>query len=162
MRKLRHTDFVICTESQRTSVVVQKNSRPPDLSSHIQSYLSHVMIFQNTNFNLTLSLLNSRYFFLQWVVRYSGERQTGWSYMFTLILAWTPRSRLIQLPHSPLLQFPMFAFWARVLQTPGCASICSVTHSTDFGETASSLRKFSTWALGCILYCTWNHDNQSQ
>lgn len=94
MRKLRHTDFVICTGSQRTSVVVQKNSRPPDLSSHIQSYLSHVMIFQNTNFSLTLSLLNSRYFFLQWVVGYSGERQTGWSYMFTLILARTPRSQL--------------------------------------------------------------------
>lgn len=54
------------------------------------------MIFQNANFNLILSLLNPRSSFLQWVVQSSGECQTGWSYMFCLTSAWTPRSQLRQ------------------------------------------------------------------
>lgn len=143
MRKLRHTDFVICTGSQRTSLIVQKNPRPPDLSSHIQSYLSHVMIFQNITFNLILSLLNPRYFSLQWQVRCSGECQTDWSYVFTLTSAWTPTP--IQLPRSPLWGFPIFAFRAGVLRTPGCALFCAETHSAGLGETAPSL---GNWALG--------------
>lgn len=112
-RKLRHTDFTICTGSQRTSVTVQKNSRPPDLSSHIQSYLSHVMIFKNTNFNLILPLLNPRYFSLQRVVRYSGECQTDWSCTFTVTSARTPRSQLrynfhtARYGNSPCLHFEL-------------------------------------------------------
>jgi len=96
----RDTDFVICTGSQRTTVIVQKHSRPPDLSSHIQSYLSHVMIFQNMNFNLPLSLQKPRYVSLQSAVRCSGEHQTDWSYVFNLTSAWTPRSQLHKSFHT--------------------------------------------------------------
>lgn len=71
----------------------------------------------------------------------------------------TKVTTVIQLPYRQLWGFPMLAFWARFLDVPGWALFCAVTHSANFGETASSFSNFSTWALGCILYCPWKKHN---
>lgn len=163
MRKRRHTNFVICTGSCRTSVVVQENPRSPDLSSHIQSYLSRVMIFQNTNFNLILSLLNPRRFFLQWVVQSSGECQTDWSCIFCLTSAWTPRSQLRQNFH-----IARYGNSLRLRFEPGSCKLLDALYFVQgliLQILAGQLHHSGSSARGlqvALLYSTWNHDNRNQ
>lgn len=81
---MRHRDFVICTGSQEdfSDSTEKFQASWPFVP---QSYLSHVMIFQNTNFSLLLPLLNPGYFSLRWVVRDGGGCRRDWSYTLTLI-----------------------------------------------------------------------------
>lgn len=120
MRKLRQRFFNLYWVSEDFSDSSQKfQASWPFIP---QSYLSLVMIFQNTNFSLLLPLLNPGYFSLWW----RWWMPNRWKLHAHPSPGGTLRSQLPQSFHTAHCAFPTFAFWATVLQVAGCALfLCS-------------------------------------